>query len=314
MRKFNAILYVTNGIFNETEGLKQALKLAAANQVKLDVLLVYPALPKIQDTYSDSYGEYLQEQLSVTLEKTRQALKFSVDKVPLHVERQKADIPPAIEVIRHVLKEGYDLVVKEAEPGEDDKGFRSMDMTLLRKCPSAVWLSRPVKRGRDKASIAVAVDPETRDSSEKALSIRLLQLSRSMADAFDGSLSILSCWDYELEQFLRYKAWANITEEEQQKNIKEAEKDHQLLLETLIDESGIGTNHRVVRMRGEPDRHIPDFIKNEHVDTLVMGTVARTGILGFLIGNTAENILNTISCSLMALKPRGFVSPVKLYP
>ncbi|MFO0070344.1 MAG: universal stress protein, partial [Alphaproteobacteria bacterium] len=30
-------------------------------------------------------------------------------------------------------------------------------------------------------------------------------------------------------------------------------------------------------------------------------------------GNTAENILQKLSCSLLALKPNGFVSPVKAY-
>lgn len=44
-----------------------------------------------------------------------------------------------------------------------------------------------------------------------------------------------------------------------------------------------------------------------------MGTVARTGIPGFIIGNTAENTLREIRCSLLALKPNGFVSPVKAY-
>lgn len=32
-----------------------------------------------------------------------------------------------------------------------------------------------------------------------------------------------------------------------------------------------------------------------------------------IIGNTAENILQKIDCSLLALKPLGFVSPVKAY-
>jgi nucleotide-binding universal stress UspA family protein len=41
-----------------------------------------------------------------------------------------------------------------------------------------------------------------------------------------------------------------------------------------------------------------------------MGTVARTGIPGLLIGNTAEGVLNQVDCSLLALKPEGFVSPV----
>lgn len=41
--------------------------------------------------------------------------------------------------------------------------------------------------------------------------------------------------------------------------------------------------------------------------------VGRTGIPGFVIGNTAEDTLREIRCSLLALKPNGFVSPVKAY-
>ena len=43
-----------------------------------------------------------------------------------------------------------------------------------------------------------------------------------------------------------------------------------------------------------------------------MGTVARTGIPGLLIGNTAETILQRVDCSVLAVKPDGFVSPVGL--
>jgi nucleotide-binding universal stress UspA family protein len=62
-----------------------------------------------------------------------------------------------------------------------------------------------------------------------------------------------------------------------------------------------------------PDQSIPDFIDQNDIDILVMGTVARTGIYSFVIGNTAENILQKLSCSLLALKPKGFVSPVKAH-
>jgi nucleotide-binding universal stress UspA family protein len=43
-----------------------------------------------------------------------------------------------------------------------------------------------------------------------------------------------------------------------------------------------------------------------------MGTVARTGISGFFMGNTAETILNQLDCSVLAVKPQGFVTPVTL--
>lgn len=48
------------------------------------------------------------------------------------------------------------------------------------------------------------------------------------------------------------------------------------------------------------------------VDCIVVGTVARTGIAGFIMGNNAETILERIDCSLLAIKPPGFVTPVTL--
>jgi len=43
-----------------------------------------------------------------------------------------------------------------------------------------------------------------------------------------------------------------------------------------------------------------------------MGTVARTGVPGFITGNTAESILNQLECSVLAIKPAGFVTPIEL--
>ncbi|MDH3609808.1 MAG: hypothetical protein OEQ24_11280 [Gammaproteobacteria bacterium] len=43
-----------------------------------------------------------------------------------------------------------------------------------------------------------------------------------------------------------------------------------------------------------------------------MGTIARKGIAGFFMRNTAETILNQINCSILTVKPPGFISPVKL--
>jgi nucleotide-binding universal stress UspA family protein len=41
-----------------------------------------------------------------------------------------------------------------------------------------------------------------------------------------------------------------------------------------------------------------------------MGTVGRTGLPGFFIGNTAEEVLQTATTSVLAVKPAGFESPV----
>jgi nucleotide-binding universal stress UspA family protein len=43
-----------------------------------------------------------------------------------------------------------------------------------------------------------------------------------------------------------------------------------------------------------------------------MGTISRTGVAGLLIGNTAERVLQKANCSVLAVKPDGFSSPVRL--
>ena len=57
---------------------------------------------------------------------------------------------------------------------------------------------------------------------------------------------------------------------------------------------------------------VSELARELAVDLVVMGTVARTGIDGFFMGNTAEGILAELDCSVLTIKPPGFTSPVTL--
>jgi nucleotide-binding universal stress UspA family protein len=63
---------------------------------------------------------------------------------------------------------------------------------------------------------------------------------------------------------------------------------------------------------GSAKKVIPPLAAELRADLIVMGTVARTGISGVIIGNTAETILDQLTCSVLAIKPPGFKTPVKL--
>ncbi len=65
-------------------------------------------------------------------------------------------------------------------------------------------------------------------------------------------------------------------------------------------------------VKGYARKEIPLLAKQIGADLIVMGTVARTGVPGFIMGNTAESILNQIDCSVLAVKPPGFTTPVTL--
>jgi nucleotide-binding universal stress UspA family protein len=65
-------------------------------------------------------------------------------------------------------------------------------------------------------------------------------------------------------------------------------------------------------VRGPPEQVIQDQCRQLGTDVLVMGTTARTGLSGVIIGNTAENIINSLECPVVAVKPEGFISPISI--
>jgi len=216
-------------------------------------------------------------------------------------------------IVRLILRNTHDLLVKQAEPTDRETGFRALDIKLLRLCPCPVWLCRTVTPAPMTTRVAVAVNPKSIDPAARDLALQLLQLTRSLTDRYDEELNIISCWDFAYENDLRHSPWGRAPEEIIQRNLVAAEQDHQAALQQLIRESGIAGRVRVHNVRGSPEQAIVRFVDSLAVDILVMGTVARSGIQGFLIGNTAESVVRQIRCSLLALKPNGFASSVRAY-
>ncbi len=81
-------------------------------------------------------------------------------------------------------------------------------------------------------------------------------------------------------------------------------------LTTRYDLHGAGKYVEV--LKGHPENAIPALVARKGIDLLVMGSMEQAGRPGVLIGNTAENILRKVQCSLLTVKPPGFDTPVKL--
>ncbi len=312
MQKFHNILFVSYGITNETDILKQALRLAHNNKANLKVLIVCPEFPTSMTAYKNKYEGSLREQVQESIQSVRDVLKINEADLAIEIEVQSGSTP-AISVIQTVLRGAYDLVIKKAETQEDGKGFKAMDMDLLRKCPCPIWLSQPIIQEQANIRVAVAIDPDSIEPAGHDLSLNLLEISRMLADDCNGELNIISCWDYPFEEYLRNNIRANIPNEQILKAVMDTQTIHRAALEKLIQKSKIGGKIEVHHVRGQADEAISKVIDERNIDILVMGTVARTGIPGFIIGNTAENILQKLKCSLVAMKPHGFVSPIKAY-
>lgn len=64
-------------------------------------------------------------------------------------------------------------------------------------------------------------------------------------------------------------------------------------------------------LKGDAGDLTSELAQAKAIDLIVIGTVSRKGIAGFLIGNTAEKVLQQVNCSVLTIKPEGFTSPVK---
>lgn len=214
-----------------------------------------------------------------------------------------------VEIIRAVLAGGHDLVVKTAEPpaGFFKSMFGSNDRHLLRKCPCPLWLADP-GAGAEIRRILAAVDPSPGNPAQMALNREVLALARAIAVLYGASLDIVHAWQVFGDRVL---GLGGRTDPEVVHLIGETLRRHQHWLDELLRQAGIGkydaTTHLV---RGFAGDVVPDEARRLDSDLIVMGTVGRVGIPGLLIGNTAERILGDMSCSVLAVKPQGFVSPV----
>ena len=194
-------------------------------------------------------------------------------------------------------------------------------MHLLRKCPCPVWLITPQAPPSCRRILAaIDVDdvfPPAELTSRRALNRQVLELAVSLARSDAAELHIVHAWDAMGERVMR-RAWTQVSEERVGTYVEQVRQRREDSVDKLVHEvtshSGLDV-HDALRphthlVRGAARKEVPALAHRIEADLLVMGTVGRTGVSGFLIGNTAETILNQISCSVLAIKPPGFVTPV----
>ena len=221
-----------------------------------------------------------------------------------------------IEVIRAVHQGGYDLVIKTAEKISGLRAFifASTDQHLLRKCPVPVWLRIPGKPRATRAVLA-AVDVDTEAAAEpetqEALNYVILQTALAIAAFEEASLEVLHVWDAPGEALITRWATAKDDVVRYRDSVESA---HNRALHALVDAvtRNAPAHPPVVPrlVRGIARDVIPEHAEHSKAGVLVMGTLARTGVPGLLIGNTAEDVLHRVDCSVITVKPPGYVSPI----
>ena len=227
-----------------------------------------------------------------------------------------------LEIIREVLHCGHDLAIKAPEePAWLERVFGSDDMHLLRKCPCPVWLVKhSASKSYRRVLAAVDVDhPAPELAIRHKLNVKILEVAVSLALSDFAELLVAHAWEAVAESAVRsaFLRWSD-AEVGVYKEMLRQQHDEGLggLLNEVIETQG-GEDLRYLNLKKHlikvpPRAEFPALADMLRADFVVMGTVARTGVAGLFIGNTAETILEQIESSLLAVKPEGFKTPVSL--
>ncbi|KJS02761.1 MAG: universal stress protein [Desulfobulbaceae bacterium BRH_c16a] len=310
MTPFKNILFVVEETSGQASAIARAVSMAEKDQAILTVIEVISPVPA---AYLSETVKYHKQKLESLITPYQNRLKIQIDVLSGAI---------FLEVIRSVLRNAYDLVIKPAENSDVMKRlFGSVDMHLLRKCPCPVWLMKPPEKPNYNCVLAaVDFDPLQLDASEQAFNNEIIDRASALALSDAASLHLVHAWEAYAERAML--AHGDILNESVASHIQKQALMHQKELYRLGEAlcSRIGNN---AYNKLSPSFHLPKgpakkviapLATELQADLVVMGTVARTGISGLIIGNTAEAILNQLTCSVLAIKPPGFKTPVTVDP
>jgi len=327
MQRFNNILCVIEHGEASKPALDRAVSLAENNQASLTVVDVIPRVPA---GIGMPDGGPISDELQAAMVREHEARMEPL----IEPYRQRLDIQHKVllgtsflEVIREVLRNQHDLVIKCPEsPSWLDRFFSGDDMHLLRKCPCPVWFVKP-QAPKTYQRILAAVDVDDGYSPKELetrhrLNVQILEMAASLAVSESAELHVVHAWESMREMVSAFMMTSDFSEKEIAANSEQELRQQQRLLDEFIRNLKINSHAARDALdylrplthlpKGAARKEIPAFVKRLQVDCIVMGTVARTGIRGFFMGNTAETILEQIDCSVLAIKPQEFVTPVTL--
>lgn len=198
----------------------------------------------------------------------------------------------------------FDLVLKGAKEhyGIVDRIFTHSDWNLLRHCPAPVLLVKSAKPW-DRKRILASIDATAHNEGHKLINENILDFSEYLSDQLSSELHIVNSYP------MVALAFAMVPEVTAPDDLQGyISRQHSDECEKYAHKYNIKED-RIHIKEGDPDDVLEVMAQDLDVDLVVIGSIAREGISGVLLGNTAERIINRIQCDILVIKPLDGVDP-----
>ena len=207
------------------------------------------------------------------------------------------------EIAKESATKQYDLVIIGTRSQTRAKQilFGSTAQKLMRVVACPLWIVKPAEL-RDVRDVAIATDLSP-------ASLPAFHFAVTVARAMGARLHVLHVLELSDFRYLILAGVANDVLDRTEQRLGQSADDK---LRQHLHQTDFRTLARGVKievLKGSPDSMIPEYVANEGVDLLVIGSHGHSGISGVLLGNTSERILPRLHASLLVVKPADFRSP-----
>jgi universal stress protein E len=303
---YKKILLVTDGSPSAKSAEQSALKLAVRDHAEVlivDTIRMQGRVEKWLVKNSEEMYASLEKEKQAYLEETAAAFKAKgVKKANAKLLHGRSSQQLTAEVIRSEC----DLLVRYRKGIDSNQSglLGRTSVNLLRICPCPVLLVKeghPINDPKVLACVDIH-DPEPVNDG-------IIAAAKKIKGATDANIGLLYCWYMFGHRMMRrrmsHEKFEALFEDIQSENEREFDR---FLKRYGLDHSSPGIAFEF----GDAEYTIVPHVMRHSVDVTVMSTIAPTKTVSRLLGSTIESVISELPTNLLAVKPPGFVSPVKL--
>jgi universal stress protein E len=292
-----------------TPALEKAAQLAHGLGARIE-LFHSIATPLYVDGYTQSSVELPTIERNVRAQCLERLEKMAAKARRTHLQVTVAaewDFPVYEAIVRRASRIKADLIIADQHAGRHTAAglLHLTDWELLRLSTVPVLLVKTRSLYRRPAILA-AIDPGHTFSKPVKLDQEILAAAATVTSALRGSL-------HALHAYVPFPLLADpelLTNQETVDRLQsEATAAAQKVFDQALRKTRIRKNHRHLIGRHPADA-IAQAAADIHSSIVVMGAISRSGIKRLFIGNTAERVLDLLSCDVLVVKPEHFASRV----
>ncbi len=303
MDKLKKILVIFDEKYNTQTAMLRAVELSRLTQASIHlVATTYTGLNFVDGELLIETEALLREGIQSKLNQELRNYVDSLDAAGIDISYESLWSPRAHhDIAKLCADEPFDLLIKTANKHGRFEGIfhTPLDWHLLRECPCPVLLVSGEK-WPEGGSIIAAVDANTDDEAHINLNGQLLETASYLGGLLNNEVIITNaCPPLPVLVDLEYTSidpstYIDGMHKAAKRNIMDIIKPYD------IDES------KVKILDGIPEDEIPKLADKLNSRLIVLGTVSRSGLKGYIMGNTAEQLLHNLHCDVLAIKPEGF--------